>query len=288
MIKRHLKGTLSIVILIFVLFSCSNSHPKPWEITIADYLIKNHLTTNADSATIHNTIEALLKNTNWRGKLQINQHFNQKTVNCYIIDGDLGFIRNDDKLVKLVSNCSYAGSNIIFIDDAFLRSFLDKHKVVRFPDNAVLLGDQQSFLYWIIGHELGHLIGGHLSGHFESGSLDVLVANSSLKNKDELQADSFFVSSIVSDNTLRYSVQQLMMNILNAEIEQKVGKITTQGVGIIYDYTNQQVVKYAQQPTHPEYVIRLSRMLELSARMGGDIGLYNHVSGFIRQLEEVK
>ncbi len=173
------------------------------------------------------------------------------------------------------------------MDDAYLQSFLHDHHVSPDPHISYLTDDQECFMYWVIGHELGHLISGHGSKHFDTGSLDHFVINSSLENKEELQADSFFVHCIVPNQMLRQSEERLMMNILNSEIEQKIGKVQTMGVGIIYDYTNEHVVRYALQPTHPEYVIRLSRMLELSTREGGDTGLYNLVGGFIRQLREV-
>jgi hypothetical protein len=108
-----------------------------------------------------------------------------------------------------------------------------------------------------------------------------------LTNKQELEADYFFVASINQNPKLRSALQRLMFGILNAEIQQKVGVVQTYGVGIIYDYLDSAVVPYAQQKTHPEYVIRLARMLELSAKMSGDSGLYNHVAGFIKHLKEV-
>jgi hypothetical protein len=85
---------------------------------------------------------------------------------------------------------------------------------------------------------------------------------------------------------LRVSVETTLLDILNAEIQQKVGVIETLGVGIIYDYTNTKVVEYSRQPTHPEFVVRLGRMLELSASISGETGLHHLVTGFTRQLKE--
>src|SRR6186713_2488625 len=123
------KNLLTLTILVIV--SCSHQKSKAPEVLTADYIIKNRLTTNNDSASIRNVLETLLDQTIWKNKLAINKSYDPNVINCYIFDGSLGYIREDEKLFRSVSNCSYAGSNIIIIDDDFLRSFLDKHKISR-------------------------------------------------------------------------------------------------------------------------------------------------------------
>lgn len=265
---------------VYVLPGCK---PKPDKVIVADYLVKNHLTVDIDSVMINQLLDTLLER-----KFQINRPYDPSFVNIYIVDSKSNAFRKEARLEQLANNCAYAGYNIIFLDDAYLRSFLDQHHVIPDPHTDELKDDQECFLYWVIGHELGHMMCGHLRGHFGEGSLDKLVQNSDLDNKAELQADSFFVHAIISSKSLRFSEERLMINILNAEIEQKIGKVETYGVGIMYDYTNEHVVSFAKQPTHPEYVVRLSRMLELSAKMGGDTGMYNMVSSFIKQLKEMQ
>jgi hypothetical protein len=272
-------------IVLSLLLSC---HRKADEIMVADYIIYERLTTNSDSASILHVLDTLLFHTKFKNKVQINSAYNESMINVYIIDGSLSYINEDNLLQKLVNNCAYAGANIIFLDDAYLRTFFANRQMVSNRRNIDLKEDQECLLYWVIGHEVGHLLSGHLNGHFEAGSLDGYVHNSSIDNREELQADSFFVHSITANTILRISVERLMLNMLNSEIEHKVGKVQTQGVGLIYDYTNEHIVEYARQPTHPEYVIRLSRMLELSSKRSGDKGLYNLIEGFIKQLKETR
>lgn len=287
---RLLNGNkiLSSVVAILVIWAISCRDAKSKEILIADYLLKEHLTTDTDSIEISNVLETLLENTKFRGKKQINRPYKSDLVNVYIIDGSISYIKEDAHISQLVNNCVYVGSNIIFLDVAYLKSFLNKHHVRKDSYSTQFINNQQCFLYWVIGHELGHLLCNHLAGHFESGSLEEFVNSSSIDNKAELQADSVFVHTISSNTNRRISVERLMLNILNAEIEQKVGVVEVYGVGIHYDYTNKNVVTYARQPTHPEYVIRLARMIELSSKLSGDKGLHNLVSGFIKHLKEAK
>ena len=272
------------MLIVCLLFCCRSKSP---EAVIADYLVQGGLVTNQDSLAIGQLADTLLDATVWKNRIRINRPYDADCVNIYIINGDELKIRADGITSPMRSNCSFLGRNIIFLDDAYLRSFLFKHHVPKDVPSNYLLGDQICFLYWVVGHELGHLVCGHHSAYFDSRSLDSFVKSSTLDNREELQADSFFVHAITPQVILRFSEERLMMDILNAELEQKVGKIRTMGVGIIYDYNDEQVVSYARQPTHPEYVIRLSRMLELSSRMSEDSGLSNLVGGFIKQLKEI-
>jgi hypothetical protein len=251
------------------------------EIRVAQYVIQRNLTTDEDSSYLLPILSQLLKGTRFKNEIQINRAYNSKMVNLYLIDGTRSAIVDDGVVSQLINNCNYVGRNIIFLDVNYLNNFLAMHHVTPDPKNEELMDDQPAFLYWAVGHELGHLLCGHLHGQLDTGPLDKFVKTSTLVNKQELQA-------IVPVKYLRYSEERLMINMLNAEIKEKIGNIQTMGVGIIYDYTNTQIVTYAKQPTHPEYVIRLSRMLDLSTKMGKDTGLNNLVGGFIRQLKEVK
>jgi|GEM_PF-2945799 len=275
-----------LLLVVTLLFQMPDCNKKPAAIRMTDYLLNNHLTTRIDSLKIMGVFDTLLANSLWSGRVRVNSSYDRQKINVYVINSDLSFVKQDLALAKLVGNCAYAGSNVFFIDVAYTSSFLDKHHVIKLGHGENQLDDQKCFYYWIIGHELGHMICGHLHGDFEANKMDQQVKNSLLSNTQELQADSFFVQKILPDVRLRISEERLMMDILNAEIEQKIGPVQTQGVGIIYDYTNEHHVHYAQQPTHPEYVIRLSRILELSAAMSGDSGMYHLVHGFVRELKE--
>jgi hypothetical protein len=257
---------------------------------LTGYLLSKRYTSSLDSDVIHHLLDTLLSGSGDDNKFTINRPYDPSVINVYIINGDDSRTRSDEQVYRLLSNCSYIGQRIIVVDANFLETFLPK---LGFQKNTpgqvkseILMDDFESFYYWTIGHELGHLMCGHLEGHFDNSSLDRFVRTSTLGNAQELQADSFFVHSIINRKMLRNSIESTMLNILNVEIERKVGPVKVMGVGLLYDYSNQQVVTYARQPTHPEYVVRLSRMLELSSRAARDTGLQNLIGGFIRQMKE--
>ena len=252
----------------------------------ANYLIKNTLTTGQDSVLIHQVLDSVLDGTKWDNRFQINKTFAPDYINIYLLDGSSSLLRSDALTQGLCGNCYYAGSHIIYLDCHYLEGFLARHKVTT-VENNYLDNDRISLYYWIIGHEAGHLVCNHLSGDFEGGALEKFVRTSTMINRHEMQADSFFVHSIIKRPHRLASEEALMLDILNAEIAGKAGQPKTAGAGILYDYSSQAVVKYARQPTHPEYVIRLSRMLELSSKLSADSGLYNLVGSFIKHLKEV-
>jgi hypothetical protein len=276
---------LLVVTLALTKIGC---HKKPGDAILADYIVEKRLTTNIDSQLVRGIVDTMLFNSKWSDKIQINRFYDENLLNIYLINGEESNVRYNGLTSKISGNCYYAGNRIMFLDVAYLESFLRAHNVTPDPDNVFLIGDQKCLFYWAIGHELGHFICGHLDGHFDAGSLDHFVKTSTISNKEEMQADSFFVHVIVSRKKLLSSEERLMENMLNSEIVRKIGPVSTYGVGIIYDYTNVKIVNYAKQRSHPEYVIRLSRMLELSSKQSGDKGLELLTGGFIRQLKEVK
>lgn len=124
---------------------------------------------------------------------------------------------------------------------------------------------QRALLLWVIGHEIGHITFGDAPSHFSANALTTPVANSSLGYKRELRADSFFVTRMTRSNAQAIDVAQLIIDVLNAEIRRKVGEVPA-GVGILFEYTNQRVVTYARRGTHPEFVVRGARVLELTGK----------------------
>jgi hypothetical protein len=269
--------------LLLLHWSCRESNSS--SVALANYLIQQNFTTAKDSSQVEVALRTLLPGTHYERHFQVNRTYDAKQVNTYIIDSREIHVAAAGQLSECLNNCAYIGDNIIVLDAAYIDSFLDRHHVIK--DSFDIAGTQQCFLLWILGHELGHLLCGHLDNHhFEGRSLEGFVKNASIENKEELKADSVFVSIILKTASLLTREESTMISILNAEIKQKTGEIPTAGVGLLYDYTNQHIVQYAQQPTHPEFVIRLSRMLELGSAASGNQGLHNLISRFISQLKE--
>lgn len=190
---------------------------------LVNYLLTNHFATNRDSIQISHCVDTFLNGTAYHSKFSINQPYDADKLNEYLFNGETKKVNADDNFTSIRSNCTYIGSNVIMIDEAYLHSFLVKHHVGTSNESIFQLPHQTCFTYWIIGHELGHFFKGQSRSHADTGYLDNFVNNADIENKRELQADSFFVNTIASNTMLRVSVETTLPDLLNAEIERKVG-----------------------------------------------------------------
>jgi len=112
---------------------------------------------------------------------------------------------------------------------------------------------------------------------------------SALDQRQELQADSFYVSRIVADSATSIAAAAMLTELVNRQIEKKVGVVTVAGVGIHYDYTGQDVVTFSPTGTHPEYVIRAARALELLGRQNRPyLSVGPMIESFIRSMKETR
>lgn len=171
-------------------------------------------------------------------------------------------------------------------DAAFLDSFLTKHRVfARLKDEQAFLKtqDQRAFVFWVIGHELGHIMRGDAAGSFDANSLDQLVADSDLDRAAELAADEYAAAQIAKLPD-HWKIESMLIDLLNAEIESKVGPTDVPGVGLIFDYRDSSHIDFVNRGTHPEFVIRGTRMLTVLADSYPDDGLLNMVEDFAKHL----
>lgn len=288
MIRKWTILTITVWGLLFSVCTSSCTPEKPSELLLINYLLARHLTTNTDSMQISHCLDTLLRGIEYQSKFSINQPYNAGKLNIYLFNGESEKVNTDDHFKNIRSNCSYVGSNVMMIDEGYLHSFLHKHHVETTHESIFHLTHQTCFTYWILGHELVHFFKGQSKSHYDTSYLDNFVTSSDIENKYELEADSFFVNTIATDKMLLVSVETTLLDLLNAEMQQKNGVIETQGAGIIYDYTNSKVVEYSRQLTHPEFVVRLGRMLELSTLKSDESGLHLVVMGFTAQLKESK
>lgn len=171
-------------------------------------------------------------------------------------------------------------------DAGFLETFLTKHKVfarLREEQAFLKVRDQRAFVFWVIGHELGHIVRGDASGSFDATALDRLVSDSDLDRATELAADEFAAAQIAKLKD-HWEIEAMPMALLNAEIESKVGPVSVPGVGLIFDYRDSSHVDFVNRGSHPEFVIRATRMLSVLAGSYPDDGLANLIGDFAKHL----
>ncbi len=224
-------------------------------------------------------LKVVTKGTNFAHRWQINKAIRSNYLNLYVLRAG---IRNQPDLPEgmsdLFGSCAYLGEdNVVVCDEDFVNTFLEKRNL-RDPNST--------FLLWVLGHEVGHIVKGHGAAHFGPDNLEKAVASSSIAHQRELEADTFLVTQVSGDKQLSGNLISMALGLLNEEITAKIGTDVPVGVGILYDYTNKKVVKYMRLGTHPEYVVRVTRILQQLGSIKGNESLKAMVDDFARHMRE--
>lgn len=223
-------------------------------------------------------LNALTAGTPYEGRVLINQARQPKHLRVTLATG---------KDVKASDTCiAIPPLETIECDAAFLDSFLTKHKVfarLKEEQSFIKVQDQRAFVFWVMGHELGHIIRGDASGAFDATALDKLVSDSDLDRATELAADEFAAAQIAKLED-HWKIESMLLDLLNAEIESKVGPVEVPGVGLIFDYRDSAHVDFVNRGSHPEFVIRATRMLTVLAGSYPDDALANLIGDFAKHL----
>lgn len=262
--------------------------------SIGKSLLEHGLTTNAWTKSLSSIMPLVTKNTPYDGHWQINSKPRSNYINLFVVGFDNAPSTSipKERVAQLKGNCSYVGQpSTIVCDEALLSSFLSRAGVSDWYKGHSLEGqmigrDQQAFLYWIVGHEIGHIVKKHKPAHFSAGAFEAMVETSSLSMRQELEADTFAVLQMQYDSAYRVAVESMLIDVVNSQIRRKLGGDLPAGVSIIYDYNDQRIVEYLRSGSHPEFVVRAARMLSVSAEASQDLGLINMVRGFIVHMRE--
>lgn len=257
-------------------------------------LLKRELLANERTVNYERTLSLVTKGTKFENRWQVNQQVKDDYLNVFVLKAGIRNLPDlPEGLGEFFGSCTSLGEkNIVICDDRFVGTFLEVHNV---PDMIKAHPDRdnqwrrhnEAFLYWVLGHEIGHIIKGHGAAHFGSGSdkLEKETPDSSIEYDQELVADAFLVNQVSKDKEMSLSLVTMSIDLLNAEIREKVG-VTPVGAGILFDYTNKKLVRYMRLRTHPEYVIRLTRVLQKLGELEGNEGLKNMADAFARNLRE--
>lgn len=207
--------------------------------------------------------------------------------------------RTDDhenrKLQKYIGNCGFSGVDGLVICDASLFETLmrrwrfdvkpDMGGRQDWPNNVAVpvvqksdreqAADLQRIVSWVIGHEIGHVMRG-VPGHFGENGLLSDVMGTKLLQEEELAADKFLLDRSKVGTPGRDYTMGFVTELLNEELRLKycpnpkdVCTAIPAGVGLIYDYASNSALDVDVSKSHPEFLIRLIRLLQLSHLEGG-------------------
>jgi len=242
---------------------------------------------------VDRVMQFLTAGTSFDKRWQINEAIKADYLNLFLMKPGL---RTDSgrppELKPYFGSCTYLGENdIVLCDVDFLNSFLEKRDIKTYlrshPDkDAQWERYQDSFLICVLGHELGHVIKGHSAAHFGEDNFEELVASTSLDQRQEVEADAFLVNRVLSDKAQTLNLSVMLIDVLNAEIRSKVGNDLPQGAGILFDYNDKKIVHYMSLRRHPEFVVRITRMLQQIGSSKGNESLKSMTDAFAKHMRE--
>jgi hypothetical protein len=213
-------------------------------------------------------LEFLVSGTRFEGRLRLNAAPDRKALNVLFFCGKREAL--PARVQAVSGNCAYIGEpatiacDASYFDEFIVRTGLAQELRTVPSLDANLAQARRYLITWILGHEIGHVARGHRSSHFAANRIDEIVASSSIDQRLELEADAWFVDQLPRDPARRRSLELLLLDLVYAQVRAKVGSenlFPATGVPL-----TSSLILYGEQGTHPEFVIRATRMLSMSFR----------------------
>ena len=271
---------------------------------------KQYLSSDVDE--YHQILTELITKSKLHLALNINGQAKPNSINFMLLAPDINENRDFPLLFftplaqDLLHNCNYVGlSNTIVCSQDFIDSFFNtylrsdaevtylpgKHKMRK--DDLTVATAKRTFLFWILGHELGHLIHGDLDSHFGTSlGIQGFGAIDELQQAKELRADSYCAGLIVKrshatkQTVFTKNLEQILITLANDEV---ITRHLTVGMGpgLLKYYSSGELIDYESRGDHPEYVIRATRMLSVLAGLTNDAALRAMTNSFASHLKQL-
>lgn len=179
-----------VIIATLVAIVISWSERRSSAHSLEEVIIQRHLLDFRFESRVHHIAESYLVDTRYAGRIRVNKPIKDDHVNIFLFNFD------ESLPDFLQSNCtSFPKESTIFCDQAIFDSV---------PDNR-LLGDVNVLEYWLVGHEIAHLLFVNLNVDKKYLSFNAcknaLAINDFFENcmnlsSLEIQADNFAVSGL--------------------------------------------------------------------------------------------
>lgn len=174
-----------------------------------------------------------------------------------------------------------SGEQTIVCDAAYFSTYLVQ-VLGRRPEASSIIG----FQTWVLGHELGHIAQGDEGAHFSGTYIPTRIELRNLEQqRKEYRADCWMVQRLlaVQDGARIFGVERTAIDFINSRVR-KVSRNPPMGVGIIFDYATLDPYDFRGFSTHPDMLLRATRILHVSADERNDEALEGMVAPLIRKL----
>ena len=210
-------------------------------------------------------LELLTKGTSFESRVRINEKPERESLNLFFF---CSRGRISDSLARLIHNCAFIGMpNLIICDATFFSYFIESSGIAGELRTVPSLEENRKTALrrlglWVLGHEIGHIVSGHVPSHFTEGRIEKIADAGSIDHKFELEADKWLISQLPAQSRERQEIELVLLDLLFAQVRKKVGD------GGIFPGTGVPItsgmIEYAEEGSHPEFVVRATRLLSLS------------------------
>lgn len=258
---------------------------------------------NDDLRLVTGLIADLSSDTRFAGRTTLNEKPRSDHLNLYVFSAErLSTIDRRFNIYK--ENCAYTGwLNVILCDLDLIDGFLtdraldretasigedlpvDQPRPTKEIERERLQELRRAMLLWVLGHEIGHAVAGHAPAHFQKSQFHRLVDVNSLSHQQEIEADQFVIDRLAQPHTKNvFFYFDFLTALLNRDIRMRLCPDIDplqhcpnlqQGVGIIFN--SELAMTYSAEGTHPEYLIRLLRMIDV-ADDRHDLGIHGYLA----------
>jgi hypothetical protein len=264
-----------------------------------------------ETAEYQDVLSELLAKSASQLALNLNNGIRPNSINFLLVAADvneradLPILLLTPTAQSILHNCNYVGlDNTVVCSqdfiDAFFDTYLKKDADVHYlpgkepprPDVLNIPNARRAFLFWVLGHELGHLAHGDLDSHFGSQlGLQDLAKADELQQDKELRADSYCADLLVKPPRLAHRITypkifiQNLIALANDEVITRHLK-KGEGPGLLRYYSLGDLITYESNSDHPEYVIRAVRLLKIVADLMHDEALTAMTQSFEEHLRQ--
>jgi hypothetical protein len=242
--------------------------------------------------------------------LNINDGLREGAINFLLIAPDVNEHTDLPLLLfaplaqDILHNCNFVGiqNTIVCSEDTldglferYLKDQVDVHYPPKHPpgpNDLTISSAKRAFLFWVVGHELGHMAHGDVDSHFATSlGLQELASTDELQQEKELRADAYCADlAVKASSNSKHStsvkiLEQILIALANAEvITRHLSK--GEGPGLLKYYSSTELIEYEKHGDHPEFVVRATRMLKVLAALTKDDALGAMTDSFESHLRE--
>lgn len=201
-------------------------------------------------------LDTMANRTRFERRVQVNSSFLRNGLNVYLVMPNASDATN--------GKCAYVGDGAIFCDSGFLRDYVYAAGIlndVPATRHNLLV---RAFQTWVLSHEVAHADLQHVPSHFATAFALGTQAGAMASHGTELAAD--LRSLEISGQRVSADRDEMLVLLFNLRYKEKYGPTPASDARLLLIESDPSITyPYSLDGSHPDWTVRCSRMLAISA-----------------------